>query len=423
MHMASRQLQQHPQDAGSGDAYQLISHIYRMSLEAAEVISPYIRKTPLEKTGSITRAAGRQVYLKLENLQKTGSFKVRGALYKLHRIKDEYRGVVAASAGNHAQGVAYASRVYGLKSIIVMPENASIAKIHATRSYGAEVVLHGRVYDEAHRKALEIAREKGYAIIHAFDDPEIIAGQATLAHELLDQAPHAENVIVPVGGGGLAAGVSIVYRYRSPETLITGVEPSAAPKASLSLSAGRLVEAPVRPSIADGLVVKQLGILTFTVLRETMDHIVTVSEESIAHAIYLLLERAKTLAEGAAAAPVAALLEHPGEFKGDSTVAVVTGGNIDLTNIYRIIIRGLRTARRIARITGHIPDSPGQLKAVLDVIARHRGNVIAIHHERTDPRSPAWHAKITIEFEQPEPHTVSLILESLRNRGYSFWEE
>ncbi len=415
-HLAGRGL-------GQGEPYALISRIYHMSQEAREVIEPHIRRTPLEESGSISRAAGKRVYLKLENMQKTGSFKVRGALYKLYKIKDEYRGVVTASAGNHAQGVAYASRVYGLRSVIVMPENASIAKIHATKAYGAEVILHGRVYDEAYQKALEIAQSRGYALIHAFDDPEIIAGQATLAYELLEQAPGAESLVVPVGGGGLASGVSIVYRYLSPETMVVGVEPKAAPKASQSLKAGRPVETPVRPSVADGLIVKQLGTLTFSILRETLDGMLTVSEEAIAHAIYLLLERSKILAEGAGAAPVAALIEHRAGVKGETAIAIVSGGNIDLTNIYRIVIRGLRTAKRIARIAGHIPDSPGQLKAVLEVIARHRGNVIAIHHERTDPRSPAWHAKITIEFEQPEPSTVNSILADLARNGYVFWEE
>ena len=409
---------------GAGES--LIEEVYRRSLEALEVVRQYAHKTPIEKTSTLSRLAGRTVYLKYENLQKTGAFKVRGALYKLSKIREEYRGVVAASAGNHAQGVAYAGRIFGLHTIIVMPEGASISKIEATRGYGAEVVLAGRVFDETLEVARRIAEEKGYPLIHAFDDLDIMAGQATVAHEIIEQVDglgdRLEAVAVPVGGGGLIAGVASVFHKLMPETRIYAVEPEAVPKTLRALQEGRPVPVEVRPTIADGLVVKRLGEKTWRIIRETVSGVALVSEDEIAHAIYMLLERGKVLAEGAGAVAPAAIMNR--RIPGEGPVAgIVSGGNIDLTHIYRIILRGLSREGRLATIAGYVPDAPGQLKRILEIIAGHRGNVIGIFHDRTHKSIPAWHALVKVTFEAPGVEAINKILEEVREAGYEFWLE
>ncbi|MCE4619530.1 MAG: threonine ammonia-lyase [Desulfurococcales archaeon] len=400
---------------------ELVREIARRAKEAREVISEYIHVTPLEESATFSKMSNARVYLKYENLQKTGAFKARGALYKVYKIKDEYKGIVAASAGNHAQGVAYAAKIFGLKAVIVMPETASISKIEATKSYGAEVVLAGRVFDETLQVAKRIAQEKGYYLVHAFDDPDVMAGQGTIALELLEQAGDFDSVVVPIGGGGLISGIASVLSTEKPEVRVYGVEPAAAPKTLISLREGKPVRVEPKPTIADGLVVKMLGHYTFQVIKETVSGVYTVEEDEIAHAIYLLLERGKVLAEGAGAASLAAIIHGKAPVRGDTTISIVSGGNIDLTHIYRIILRGLARAGRLARITGFVPDAPGQLRNILDIIAKHRGNVIGIYHDRTSENLPAWNAMVTITFEAPGREAINAILQELREKGYEFW--
>ena len=398
----------------------LALEVARLAREAYRVIAPYIHKTPVDRSETFSRLAGTEVYLKYENLQKTGSFKSRGALFKVYRLRERgVKGVIAASAGNHAQGVAYAAKTFGLKSVIVMPETAPVAKVEATRGYGAEVLLHGRVFDESLSLALKVASERGYELVHAFNDVEVMAGNGTIALELLDQIGGFDTVIVPVGGGGLISGIASVLRASGFKGRIIGVEPEAAPKMKASLEAGRPVEVPVRPSLADGLLAKSPGDLTFKLVSELVDEIVTVGEEDIARAIYLLLERAKVLAEGAGAVGLAALLSEAIE-PGKRTVVIVSGGNADLTSIEKIIVKGLAAEGRIARITGYIPDIPGQLKAVLEVIARHRCNVVDVIHDRVDPAMPPGYAKVTITFETPGESETRIILNELKSLGYKF---
>ncbi|MCE4601157.1 MAG: threonine ammonia-lyase [Desulfurococcales archaeon] len=405
-----------------GDATGLIHDIARRSREASEVIREYIHVTPLEESTTFSKMAEARVLLKYENLQKTGAFKARGALYKVYKIKDEYNGVVAASAGNHAQGVAYAGRIFNLKTIIVMPEGASISKIEATKNYGAEVILAGRVYDETLKVAKKIAEEKGYALIHAFDDPDIIAGQGTIALELLEQMDDFEAVVAPIGGGGLISGLASVLKTYKRDISVYGVEPSAAPKTLYSLKEGRPVTIEPKPTIADGLVVKRLGTITFQIIREAVDGVTLVEEDELAHTIYLLLERGKVLAEGAGAAALAAMIHGKiPAVRNRKSIAVVSGGNIDLTHIYRITLRGLAKAGRLAKITGFVPDAPGQLKTVLEVIASHRGNVIGIFHDRTSQNIPAWSALVSITVEVPGRDAIKLIIDELRRSGYEFW--
>lgn len=401
----------------------LIRDIAARAKEAYKIIREYAHKTPLKLSTTFSRLAGGTVYLKYENLQKTGAFKVRGALYKVYKIKDEYPGVVAASAGNHAQGVAYAARIFGLKAVIVMPETAPISKIEATRGYGAEVVLAGRVFDETLKVAMRIAEERGYALIHAFNDPDIIAGQGTIAFELMENLDSFDQVVVPIGGGGLISGIASVLKTYRPYTDIIGVEPAACPKTLESLKAGRPVRIEPKATIADGLVVKQPGDLTFKIIRETVSGIVTVEEDEIAHAIYLLLERGKVLAEGAGAVSLAALIHGKIEARNRTSIAIISGGNIDLTHIYKIILRGLTREGRLARISGYVPDAPGQLSRILTIIAGRRGNIIGIQHDRIDPRLPAWHAKVTITFEAPGEEKIKEIISALKSEGYDFWLE
>ena len=406
-----------------GEGASLAGEVVKRSREALEIVRKYAHKTPVEISSTFSRMAGGTVYLKYENLQKTGAFKVRGALYKVYKLKDEYPGVVAASAGNHAQGVAYAARIFGLKAVIVMPEGAPISKIEATKGYGAEVVLAGRVFDETLKVALRIAEERGYAFVHAFDDIDVMAGQATIAYELMEQIDGFDQVVVPIGGGGLISGIASVIKHYRPYVKVVGVEPEVAPKTLNALRHGRPVETPTGSTIADGLLVKQIGEKTFKIIRELVDGVYTVGESDIAHAIYLLLERGKVLAEGAGAISLAALLSGRVNTRGRTTVALISGGNIDLTHIYRIILRGLTREGRLARISGYIPDSPGQLRTVLDIIARNRGNVIGIEHDRIDPNLPAWHARVTITFEAPGRERIKQILGELAEAGYSFEEQ
>ncbi len=338
-------------------------------------------------------------------------------MYRLLQREKNIRGVVAASAGNHAQGVAYAASVFGIRCCIVMPETASISKVEATRSYGAEVVLYGRVYDEAEAKAREIALEHGYSFIHAFNDIEVIAGQATIAWELIEQLNDFDMVVVPIGGGGLASGILSVLKKVKPNVKVIGVEPSAAPKMLESIKAGKPVTIQVKPSLADGLVTKRPGDITFEIVSNLIDDIVVVDENEIALAIYLLLERAKVLAEGAGAASLAALISGKIVTERKKVVALITGGNIDLTSLYRIIVRGLAVYGRIARLTVVLPDFPGTLRDVLEVIAKYRGNIVDIRHDRMATDVP-WHARVEIVVEVPRKEVIEEIAKELRFRGY-----
>ncbi len=399
---------------------ELLERIYQGSREAEKVVSKHAYTTPVEYSKTLSDIAQAEVYLKLENLQKTGSFKIRGALYKMSIVKDRVRGVVTASAGNHAQGLAFASSVFGVPCKVVMPESATITKVESTRSYGAEVVLHGRIYDDAERKAIEISEETGFMLIHPFDDPEIISGQGTIALEMFSQIRDLDTVIVPVGGGGLISGISVVAKRMNPRVKIIGVEPENAPKFAISLRAGKIVEVRVKPTIADGLATKKPGNITFRIAKEMVDEVVTVSEDELARAIHFLLEKQKVLAEGAGAAGVAAILGGKVRIDGERVAVVVSGGNIDLTAIYRLIIRALANAGRLAVIKGFVPDSPGNLSEITGIIAKHRGNIIDVFHHREDLRAPAWHTALQIVFEVESEGVVERILGELRSRGYSF---
>lgn len=388
---------------------------------AAERIRGRILRTPLLHSPSLSERFSADVRLKLENLQKTGSFKIRGATNKLSLRRDVIgpAGVVAASAGNHAQGVALAARQAKLPATIVMPEWVSISKQEATRSYGGKVEIFGTSIAECLQRAAEISR-KGPALIHPFDDPDIIAGQGTIGLEILDDCPDADVILVPVGGGGLIAGIASAVKALRPRARVIGVETSACPSASESMRMGEPVRVPAAASLADGVSVKQIGDLNFDILREAVDTIVAVEEDQIAAAVLLLLERKKILAEGAGALPLAALLKGAVEIPaGSRVVPVISGGNVDSPLLGRILARGLINKGRIMRIRVQLDDIPGALAGLLTEVARLKANVLHIYHDRRTRDVPIYVTHVELEMETRGPAHVDRIAAALRKLGYS----
>ncbi|MEW6374757.1 MAG: threonine ammonia-lyase [Thermodesulfobacteriota bacterium] len=319
-----------------------------------------IFRTPLIYSDTFSKLTGKEIYLKLENLQKTGSFKIRGAYYKLSQLSHSMRkrGVVAASAGNHAQGVAFASSLLGIQSTIVMPEGASLAKQMATRSYGGEVILFGQDTDEALNYAKKLV-QSGKTFIHPFDDEQVIAGQGTIGLEILEEVPSVEAIIIPVRGGGLISGIATIVKKRRPRVRIIGVQSAHAPSAFSALRRKKIVEVKVRPTLADGIAIRRVGEITFPMIQKGVDEIVTVNEDEIASAILMLMERKRVVAEGAGATPLAALLSKKGRIKPKKIVLVISGGNIDVHLLDRIIEKGLAQTGRVVRLGVLLRDVPG----------------------------------------------------------------
>ncbi len=372
-------------------------------IEAARKrIGDAVYQTPCAYTKTLSDLTGMRLYLKLENLQMSGSFKERGAANKLLALpeEDRARGVIAASAGNHAQGVAYHARRLGVRSVIVMPNATPLVKVSATRGFGAEVVLHGANYDEAYAEARRIEAAEGLTFIHPFDDDDVMAGQGTIGLELVEQNPYLDAVVVAVGGGGLAAGVATAIKETNPRIKVYGVEPKAMPSMKLALEAGAPVTVPAAKTIADGVAVKTVGARTFAVCQRYLDDVVLVDEEEIAEAILLLLEREKTVAEGAGAAPLAALVhQRLPQLLGKKVAAVVCGGNIDVNVISRIIDRGLVKSGRLMRLRVLVPDLPGALSGLLGILGAQASNVLQILHERTAARYELGHVAVELTLE------------------------
>ncbi len=387
---------------------------------AARVLQGRILRTPLVYSPTFSRLFGAEVYLKLENLQKTGSFKIRGASHKILQIRESLgpKGVVAASAGNHAQGVALAARNAGVRSFIVMPEWASLTKQEATRSYGGEILLHGRTLGESLEKARELSTQ-GYTFIHPYDDPDIIAGQGTIGMEIVEDCPDVHAVLVPVGGGGLIAGIASAVKALRPETHIIGVQAAVCPSALRALQEKRVVRVEGAQSIADGITVKELGRIPYEILEKRVSQVVLVDEEHIAEAVLLLLERKKVLAEGAGAVPLGALLM--GELKwppGAKIVLVVSGGNVDSSLLGRILTKGLVKGGRVTRLTVELPDVPGALAGLLAMVASHGANVLHISHNRHAPHLPIHVALVTLEVETRGFAHAEEILAALAASGH-----
>ena len=397
------------------DIGELAKQVDKNFTHALETIYKYIHKTTLEYSRTLSRMVDGDIYLKCENLQKTGSFKVRGAITKISQLRDRVKGVVAVSAGNHAQGVAYAASLYGLKSVIVMPKNASISKVEATKNYGGEVVLLDAPFSELFKKGYEIAEDRGYEFVHPFNDPAIIAGQGTLAWEVLNEIYDVDNIVVPIGGGGLISGIAYIAKKLRPDIRIIGVESEAAPKATEALKAGEIVEVEIRPTLADGLAAKRLGDITFKFISNYVDEVIAVKERSIAQAIYFLLERNKLVVEGAGATTVATIFDgYIDIFRGKKTVFILSGGNIDLTSIYRILLKGLTEAEKIATLEGYALDVPGTLAKISSIIAENGGNIVDVYHDRMDVYTPPGYTLLRIIVEVPSPETVKVIRERLR---------
>jgi threonine dehydratase len=388
--------------------------------EAAASIQDEIHHTPLFLSRTFSELSGNMVYLKAENLQKTGSFKLRGALNKVRHLTaaEKRRGVIAISAGNHAQGVALAATRAGIPSTIVMPENAPIAKVMATKGYGAHVELFGKFFDECAIKAKELQAETGATLIHPFDDPYVIAGQGTIGLEIMAALPEAEVVLVPVGGGGLIAGTAIVLKELKPSIGVIGVEAEGAASMQASLQKGKVTTLESVKTLAEGIAVKTPGRLTYEIAKKYVDDVVTVNEEEIANGILMLLERGKLIVEGAGAVPIAALLNKKLNLAGKKIVAILSGGNIDVNILAQIIERGLVKAGRRVKIITYLEDKPGQLYQLLGHLAQMGANIINIYHHREKMGIELGIAEVELDLETRDAEHSQLIINSLIEKGY-----
>jgi threonine dehydratase len=387
---------------------------------AQRKIQKAILRTPTVYSDTLSKLTGKEVFLKLENLQKTGSFKIRGAYYKLSQFTPSMkkRGVVAASAGNHAQGVALASSLLGIHSTIVMPEGVSLAKQMATQAYGGEVVLFGQNTDEALRYAKRLT-EGGKFFIHPFDDEQVIAGQGTIGLEILEEVPGVEAMIVPMGGGGLISGIAAIVKKRRPDVKIIGVQSIHAPSAYYSLKRKKIVEVKVKPTLADGIAIRRVGEITFPMIQKGVDEIVTVEEDEIASAILTLMERKRIVAEGAGATPLAALLSRRWKTRLKKIVLVISGGNIDFHLLDRIIEKGLAQTGRLVRMSILLRDVPGALAKLTSLVAQRRANILHILHERATKDIPMGFSKVILVLETRGSDHIREIKKGLKEKGYS----
>jgi threonine dehydratase len=386
---------------------------------ARKVLDDVVLQTPMLHSRVLSEHIGGPVYLKCENLQRTGSFKARGAYLRIYRLSEaeRARGVIAASAGNHAQGVAFAAALLGAKATVVMPERAPLPKVEATRSYGAEVILHGSTVEHALARAKELAAEHGSIFIHPFEHPDVVAGQGTVGLEIVEQRPDVRTIAVQAGGGGLASGIAIVAKGTSPAIRVIGVQAEAVAPFPASLAAGHPVAVTPGPTMADGIAVACPGELTFAVLASRVDRMVTVSEEGLSQALLLCLERSKQLVEPAGAAGVAALLEHPRAFE-PPVVAVLSGGNIDPLLLAKVLRHGLAAAGRYLTFRCRLPDRPGALATLLAEVAGLGANVLDVVHERVTPGLHVDEVEVLLQVETRGPGHCDSVIGQLRASGY-----
>lgn len=385
---------------------------------AAFVLKPVARRTDLIDAANLTEDA--HIYLKTENLQRTGSFKLRGAYYKISQLSDEEKkaGIIACSAGNHAQGVALAATKMGAKSIICMPDGAPISKVEATKGFGAEVRLVPGAYDDAYAEACRIQEETGATFIHPFDDEQVIAGQGTIGLEILEQLADVEAVIVPVGGGGLISGVAYAVKNLNPDVQVYGVQAERAASMVRSREKGEAITLDAVPTFADGIAVKHPGDVTFDLVRQYVDELVTVSEDEIAAAILTLIEKQKLISEGAGAVSVAAALFGKLPIRGKKVACILSGGNIDVNILSRVITRGLVTSGRNSTLQIALEDKPGQLVGVSQIISRCGANVVSVHHERSDANMAIASCFLTIGMETRDFAQIDEIKEELTRAGF-----
>lgn len=387
--------------------------------KARYVLNGIIRRTDLVQAPRLNPKA--DIYLKPENLQVTGSFKVRGACYKISQLSAEERsrGVIACSAGNHAQGVALGASHAGVKSLICLPEGAPISKVEATRRYGADICLVPGVYDDAYSHALELRDKHGYTFVHPFDDEKVIAGQGTIGLELLEQLPDVQAVIVPIGGGGLASGVAFAIKSLNPSVEVWGVQAAGAPGMYRSMADGHVMCLPGVSTVADGIAVKQPGNLTYEMCSKYLDGVVTVTEDEICAAILALIEQQKLVVEGAGAVSVAAAMFGKIPIEGKKTICILSGGNVDVTILNRVIHRGLVKSGRICKLTFTLEDKPGQLVGVSQIISSHGGNVVKVTHERSDDSDRVTDCILQIRVETRNQEHINTICHALEEAGFN----
>lgn len=388
---------------------------------ARDRIDGVVRRTPLDYSHSFSEMTGAEVHPKMETFQRTGSFKIRGAMNRIATLSDAEReaGVVTASAGNHAQGVALAATRAGVDATIVMPKYAPVSKVKATEGYGGDVVLHGVDYDEAQAHAHEIEREEGRTYVHAFDDPMVMAGQGTIGLEIAEDCPEVDTVVVPIGGGGLIAGIATAVTETLDDVRVVGVQAEGASSAAKSLEKGEVTEIDSVDTIADGIATRSIGERTFEVIRERVDEVVTVSDREIALALTLLLERSKTVVEGAGAVPLAAVLSEAFDYEdGETIVPALCGGNIDMNRLTTIVMRGLVQMGRYLKIKTVLKDRPGELETVAGIVADAGANVYAVHHDRTARDVAVNAAELELELETHDEEHAAEIVAELEDRGY-----
>ncbi len=377
--------------------------------------------SPCARSETFSQLTGNSVFLKLDNLQRTGAFKERGALNKLLTLteNERERGVIAASAGNHAQGLAYHAGLHNIRALICMPLTTPLVKVSATRAYGADVVLHGANYDDACEEAVRRSLAENLTFVHPFDDDAVIAGQGTLGLEILAQHPEIEAIIAPIGGGGLIGGIACAVKEKNPKVRIIGVQPARLPSMKAAIAEGKPVTLTPAATIADGIAVRRAGDRTLPLVQKYVDDIVTVDEEEIANAILLLLEREKTLAEGAGAAAIAALINRKVELVGKKVAVLVCGGNIDVTLLARIMERGLVKDGRLVRLRVHLPDYPGALNQLTGILAQHRANIVETSYDRAYYGVNLGDTAIDITMETRGPEHIAELLAALTAGGYS----
>lgn len=388
-----------------------------MIQDAQAALKGIARRTPLDAASKIAD----NLYIKAENLQETGAFKIRGAYNKIRSLTPEEasKGVIACSAGNHAQGIAKSATAMGIKSVICMPAGAPLSKVEATKKYGAEVVLVDGVYDDAAAKAAELSATEGYTFAHPFNDEYVMAGQGTIGLEILEQLPEVEQIVCPIGGGGLISGIAVAVKSLKPECKVIGVQSATVPSMFESRKAGKVVTVADGDTLADGIHVLTPGDKTFEICQKYVDEIVTVTEDEIAGAILALVEGQKTVAEGAGATTVAACLYGKVDISTKKTVCVVSGGNVDVTTLSRVMTKGLSKAGRLVEISTKIFDKPGSLIQLLQVVAEHKANIISVNHEREDKDSDVGACIVSMVLETRNAEHVAQIEEALVSKGYS----
>ena len=398
-----------------------MSPTYDEIVKANSLRGNEIKKTPLIHSPTFSELTGSDVYLKAEFRQKTGSFKIRGAYYKIQSLSDKEKkqGVVAASAGNHAQGVAFASSLEKIQCTIVMPKNASPAKVAATRGYGAKVILEGVNYDESSSKAKAIAKETGATMIHAFDDPQIIAAQGVIGIEILEDLPDVDEIYLPIGGGGLAAGTLIAIKEKNPQVKVIGVQSKSFPSMYDSLKQGSPTASGVGRTIADGISVKIPGQLTFAVIKELIDEIVLVDDVEITKAMFLLMERMKFVVEPAGAVSLAYLISKKPAI-GKKVVLILAGGNVDMYLLGQIVDKGLAAMGRLLKLSILLPDRPGAFKEIVDEITLANANIVEVVHDRLSSKINAGSAGVTLSLETQGKEQAELLIESLKAKNIQF---